>query len=61
MNSTVDFRERSLLMFLFIISVKVFEDLCNYPVMINPALTDGLLVKKSDRSVCSDVCGRFVK
>ena len=35
-------------MFLFIISVKMFEDLCNYPVMINNALTDGLLVKKSD-------------
>ena len=43
--SGVDFREWSLLMFLIIISVKMFEDVYNYPAMIN---TDGLLVKKSD-------------
>ena len=47
-RSGVDFRERSLLLFLFIISVKMFEDLYNYPAMINTALTDGLLLKKSD-------------
>ena len=47
-RSGVDFRERSLLLFLFIISVKMFDDLFNYPAMINTALTDGLLLKKSD-------------
>ena len=46
--SGVDFREWSLLMFLFIISVKMFENLYHYPAMINTALADGLLVKKSD-------------
>ena len=32
------------LLVLFFITVKMFEPLCSYPIMINTALSDGLLV-----------------
>ena len=48
--SGADYREQPRLLFLFLISVIKCEDLCNYFVRINPALTEGLLVRESDRS-----------
>ena len=37
---------------LSLISVKCLNIFVNYPVMINTALTDGLLVRKLERSLC---------
>ena len=40
---------------LFLISVRMYEDIENYPVMINTAVTDRLLIKKSDTSLCLEL------
>ena len=37
---------------LFLISVTCLKIFVNYPVMINTALTDRLLVRKLERSLC---------